>query len=404
MGRMRWKGRTLGLCLCLCLTGGCKAEQGEKKGEDQREELVLWSYYETKEQQTALDELIKGFNEAQEEYAMTWEYQGPVTEFNRQIAVGITQDEFPDMIILDNPDMRQYVEQGRLEDLTEEILDFEGLENYYPNVLTSVVYDGRYYGMPFCCNNTALIYNKDMLAEKGLSVPVTWEEFLDCAKSLTDQDTYGFAMSAIEGEQSAFQILPFILSAGDTIDTVGGEGTQAAFTLIQELAQYGAMSKSCINLSQNDVAKMFIEGKCAMMENGSWVLPVLDQSGVDYGIGALPYKNQPAGVAGGENIGVLKGKNVEGAVTFLRYYNEGSVMLNTNLRANSLPPRKDTAQLMLNVRPEYEIFASQMNRCISRSSYENWPVITKLLSDAQYEIITGQAEPEEICRRIREER
>lgn len=79
-------------------------------------------------------------------------------------------------------------------------------------------------------------------------------------------------------------------------------------------------------------------------------------------------------------------------------------MLNTNLRANSLPPRKDTAQLMLNVRPEYEIFASQMNRCISRSSYENWPVITKLLSDAQYEIITGQAEPEEICRRIREER
>lgn len=46
------------------------------------------------------------------------------------------------MIILDNPDMRQYVEQGRLEDLTEEILDFEGLENYYPNVLTSVVYDG----------------------------------------------------------------------------------------------------------------------------------------------------------------------------------------------------------------------------------------------------------------------
>lgn len=75
MGRMRWKGRALGLCLCLCLTGGCKAEQGEKKGEDQREELVLWSYYETKEQQTALDELIKGFNEAQEEYAMTWEYQ-----------------------------------------------------------------------------------------------------------------------------------------------------------------------------------------------------------------------------------------------------------------------------------------------------------------------------------------
>ena len=403
---MRKINRQIGAALCLCLVfGGCQNPSGgEAKDGEKREELVLWSYYETEVQQLSLDELTEGFNQSQDTYHLTWEYHGPMTEFNKKIAVGITQDQLPDMIIVDNPDMRRYVEQGTLEDLTEEISALENLDTYYPNVLSSVIYDGEYYGLPFCCNNAALIYNKGMLREKGLEPPKTWEEFLNCARALTDQDTYGFAMSAIEGEQSAFQILPFILSAGDTMDTIGGEGTQKAFALIQELVQSQVMSMECINLSQNDVAKRFIEGKCAMMENGSWVLPALDQAGADYGIAALPCDQTPAGVAGGENIGVLKGKNIEGAMAFLEYYNQDSVMLNTNLRANSLPPRQDMAQLMLNVRPEYQIFAQQMENCVSRSSCKDWTVITGLLSDAQYGIITGELTPREACQRIQEQR
>lgn len=396
---MKRLNKKISVALCVCiLMSGCRSYSGEEEKTGKvREELVLWSYYETEAQQLAIDELTEGFNQSQNTYHMTWEYHGPVTEFNKKIAVGITQNQIPDLVIVDNPDMRRYVEQGTLEDLTEEIKKLENLEAYYPNVLASVVYNGRYYGLPFCCNNAALIYNRKMMEEKGLKPPQSWEEFLNCAKVLTDRDTYGFAMSAIEGEQSAFQILPFILSAGDTMDTIGGEGTKKAFSFIRELVESGAMSTECINLSQNDVAKRFIEGKFAMMENGSWVLPALDEAGADYGIAVLPYDQVPAGVAGGENLGVLKGKNVEGAMAFLEYYNQESVMLNTNLRANSLPPKEDMAQMMLNVRPEYQIFTDQMESCVSRSSCEAWPVLTGLLSDAQYRVITGQITPEEAC-------
>lgn len=395
-------GAVTAAVLCLCGCQNTKTYEEQTEPENSRQVLVLWSYYETKEQQVALDELTEGFNKSQDKYQLTWQYRGPVAEFNKKLAIGITQDQLPDIVIIDNPDMRRYVEQGIFEDITEQIIEFEHLDQYYSNVLSSVIYDGRYYGLPFCCNNTGLIYNKEMLAEKELDVPETWDELLVAAELLTDDQKNGFALSAINGEEAAFQILPFILSAGDTVDHLGGEGSRAAFQLIRELAEKGALPKACINWSQNDVAQKFINREVAMMENGPWVLPALDSSGISYGIAKLPYFGKTVGVAGGENMGILKGKNKEGAIDFMKYYNRSDTMLNTALRANSLPPRKDLTQRMLSVKPKYQIFAQQMPECISRSAYKMWPQVTGLLSDAQFQIITGTASPDQICEMLQD--
>lgn len=403
---MKRAGRIVTAITAICLlTGGCRqtGEEQQRKAQETREELVLWTYYETEQQKEALQELTEGFNASQDQYLLRWEYHGPLTEFNKKMAIGITQKQLPDIVILDNPDMRRYVEQGVLEDLTMEIAKIENLDNYYPNVMDSVRYNDRYYGIPFCSNNVALIYNEDVFLEKGLSVPENWEEFLECAAVLTEGERKGFAMSAIEGEQSAFQILPFILSAGDEINQLGGQGTREAFALVRQLVDMGYVSKECINWSQNDVARKFVDGECAMMENGPWVLPALEEAGVPYKIAELPYKLQPAGVMGGENLGVMKGKNADGAVAFMKYYNQEEQMLKTNIRANALPPRKDVAQKMLEVCPEYEIFAKQMETCIGRTSCENWLQVTELLSKAQFEIITGRITPEEAVDLIREQ-
>lgn len=99
---------------------------------------------------------------------------------------------------------------------------------------------------------------------------------------------------------------------------------------------------------------------------------------------------------------MLKGKNKEGSVAFLKYYSQIDTMLNANLRANSLPPRKDVAKLFLKAKPEYGIILEQMENCISRTSFENWSVLSEQLSEGQYEIITGVSTPEDVCSRIQE--
>ena len=190
-----------------------------------------------------------------------------MTEFSKRLAIGITQNQLPDMVIIDNPDMPSYVSMDKLEDITEAVKEIEDLDQYFPNAMESVEYEGRYYGLPFCCNNVALIYNKDILEQKKIAVPENWEQLETAAGSLTEEGRYGFAMSAVSGEQSAFQFASFMLSAGDELDQAGGEGTKRAFQFIQNMVEQGMMSRECVNWSQNDVARTFIAGECAMMEN-----------------------------------------------------------------------------------------------------------------------------------------
>ena len=390
------------LMFCILVFTGCvtEADREDVKSGEEREEIVLWTYYETEMQKASMDELAAGFNESQEEYHLTWEYHGPVTEFNKRLAIAITQNQLPDMVILDNPDMQTYIEMDKLEDITEEVEQFEALDQYFPSAMKSVISKGRYYGLPFCCNNVALIYNQDILKEEGICVPQTWEELTAAAGERSVPGRYGFAMSAIAGEQGAFQFGAFMLSAGDRLEQAGGEGTLSAFQFIREMADNGWMSRDCVNWSQNDVARTFMDGECAMMENGPWVFPALDESGINYGVAAFPSGGQHMGLLGGEDIAVIKGKNVQGSIAFLKYYSQTSAMLNANLMANSLPPREDVAELSLKVNPNYRVILSQMEDCISRTEFGGWPELSEKLSEGQYRVITGESTPEEVCEEI----
>lgn len=117
----------------------------------------------------------------------------------------------PDLVLVDNPDVRGLVKMDVFEDITEELPENIHEEDYYTEVWNSVVYDGKCYGVPFCCNNTAIIYNKDMFLEAGIKPPATWTELKKAALKLTTEEHYGFGISAISGEQGAFQFMPWIL-------------------------------------------------------------------------------------------------------------------------------------------------------------------------------------------------
>ncbi len=401
--RKAWIYMVLSLCLSVCTGCASGGQEDQERRMTKKEKLVLWTYYETENQKISMDELANGFNQSQKEYELTWEYHGPVTEFNKSLAIAITQNQLPDLVILDNSDMHSYIKMGKLEDITSAVSKFGHLDDYFPNVMESVKYQGKYYGLPLCCNNVALIYNKDLLEEKGIRVPQTRAELKHAAKELTDADAgrYGFAMSAIDDEQGAFQFGTHMVLAGDSLEQAGGEGTKKALQFIQTMTENGWMSRKCVNWSQNDVAKIFLKGECAMMENGPWVFPKLDESGIHYGVAAFPGGGEQTGLLGGEDLAVIKGKNVRGSIAFLNYYSQADVMLNINLRANSLPPRRDVAQIYLNVKPQFQVILQQMDGCVSRAVCENWSELSRRLSNGIYRVITGESTPEQVCREIR---
>lgn len=408
-------GNTMGKPVCLGVgtalvlaaaffCAACHRQEIAKEPEaaEKREEVVLWSYYETKKQKEGLDRLVEGFNNSQETYTARWEYQGPSSEFKKLLSIGVAEDSLPDVVLIDNPDMRKYVELGVFQDISTQVERKFELAGFYPEVIASVRYDGRYYGMPFCCNNVGLIYNKEMLRRAGVTPPADWDEFQAAARVLTTKECYGFAMSAIVEEQSSFQLVPWLLSGGDEMGSLGGEGTVKALSMFRDMVESGVMPKDCINWSQVDVARLFASGNCAMMENGPWSLPLVEAAGIDYGVTGLPVDQRRIVVTGGENFGVIKGKNVDGALALMEYYYEDEVMLDINEQMYSLPPVRRLAVKFQEENPVYQVFAEQMEQCISRSSYSYWPRITGALSEALYETITGEMPPEEAAALIKE--
>lgn len=384
------------LAVSLLLNGcGGRPEAGTGKADAGAGEVVIWSYYETKQQKEGLDRLVEGFNNRQKEYVARWEYQGPSSEFKKLLSIGVAEGSLPDVVIIDNPDMRKYVELGIFEDITRTVEADYDLTEFYPEVISSVRYDGRYYGVPFCCNNVGLVYNKDMFREAGVEPPGNWEQFLHAAEVMTTKERYGFAMSAILEEQSSFQLAPWLLSTGEDMEDLGGEGTVEALSMIKDMVDKGYMPRDCINWSQVDVARQFAAGKCAMMENGPWALPLVEEAGIDYGVVTLPVDERSIVVTGGENFGIIKGKNVDGAMALLAYYYEDDVMLRLNEQMYALPPVRRLAVRLQESNPAYQVFAQQMEHCITRSAYLYWPKITGVLSESLYGVIVGGTSPEE---------
>lgn len=391
------------LAVSLLLNGcGGRPEAGTGKADAGVGEVVIWSYYETKQQKEGLERLVEGFNNRQKDYVARWEYQGPSSEFKKLLSIGVAEGSLPDVVIIDNPDMRKYVELGIFEDITRTVEADYDLTEFYPEVISSVRYDGRYYGVPFCCNNVGLVYNKDMFREAGMEPPGNWEQFLHAAEVMTTKERYGFAMSAILEEQSSFQLAPWLLSTGEDMEDLGGEGTVEALSMIKEMVDKGYMPRDCINWSQVDVARQFAAGKCAMMENGPWALPLVEEAGIDYGVVTLPVDERSIVVTGGENFGIIKGKNVDGAMALLAYYYEDDVMLRLNEQMYALPPVRRLAVRLQESNPAYQVFAQQMEHCITRSAYLYWPKITGVLSESLYGVIVGGTSPEEAADDIRD--
>lgn len=234
----------------LALLCGCGRieEQAPAAVNGEMQEIVIWSYYETQAQREGLDILVRSFNQSQNRYRASWEYV-PMTGFVKGLSSAYTENELPDMAIIDNPDMITLVQLGLFEDITAQAAKWRLDEECYPSIVETLKYEGSYYGIPFNCNSTALVYNEALLEEKNLDPPETWEELREAARVLTTQERSGFAMCCIESEQGAFQILPWILAAGENPQKLGGEATVDALCFLQSLLLDGSMSENCINLT-----------------------------------------------------------------------------------------------------------------------------------------------------------
>lgn len=359
------------------------------------EDITLWYYWETEGHQKALDEMIATYNESQDAYNVTAKYV-PFADFKKQLSIGASASELPDLVILDSPDHASYASMGIFADLTDKF----DVSTYYEGPVASATLDDTLYGVPFGCNCLALYYNQDMFDEAGITkVPETWDELKETAEKLTTDTVSGLAFCSVQNEEGTFNFTPWLWSTGASSYEIDSEGGIRALTFVKDLVDSGVMSKECINWTQGDVMNQFISGNVAMMINGPWQIPTMREEAPDlnYDVALIPMDTQYASAIGGENYAVVAGGNEEGALDFLEYATQeeqvifmmdqmGYISADKEIAANQFTEEEDAI---------YKKFVEEMDYAQARGPLPEWPEVSDAISLAFNQVMTGTATPED---------
>lgn len=368
--------------------------------------VTLWHYFEG--EANALNDMIKKYNESQSDIYIVPTYVSR-EELMKQYTIGAVSGDLPDIGMVDSPDMASYISLGVFADINSYLKDWSDLDQFYKGPLSSCKgTDGDLYGLPNNSNCLALLCNMDMLKEAGIDkAPTTWEEFEAAAKATTDSanGVYGFAMSAVSNEEGTFQFIPWLYSAGGSVDNVSSAESVNAASFLAGLEKNGYMSNEVVNWGQGDALNAWAAGKAAMVESGTWQIAqkldgdLKDTVTWNYEYTPMPSENgKQATVIGGENFGVCSSsKHVEECVKFLESMESAQNNADWCEIAGKLPVRSDAVSLkdFWTSDARYKVFNDSMNFAVARGPHPQWPTISEALWTAEQASILGQSTPED---------
>ena len=314
-------------------------------------------------------------------------------DLSKSILQGSVGGQVPDVAVVDVVDNQNFASLGMLKDLSNDGIN---KSDFFDGPWSSVVYEGKTYGIPLNSNNLALYYNKQMLKDAGVEVPTDWASLKDVAKKTTKGDVKGLAISAVKSESATFQILPFVWQTGGDLKDYATSGA-TALAYLRGLIDDGSMSEAVTNYTQEDARTQFITGKSAMMINGPWELSTLTKDAqFDWDVAPLPKDKRAATSMGGENVVVMNGaKQSDAAVKLAKFLTsaEGAKIYCDG--SGQLSSRPDLqGKLKLSNDAKLKVFESQLADAHARAYGKDYPKISEAIQLSMQEALTGASTPE----------
>jgi multiple sugar transport system substrate-binding protein len=260
--------------------------------------LTEEDYFNTPGQIAALNLYSKQFEAAHPGVTIKRQYV-PFANLNTKLLTQAAGHALPNLLAVDNPFVSTMIETGQVIPIS----DLQGFSKsgYFPAVINEGFSGGKYYSLPVAgANSIALIYNIAMLKAAHVKPPKTWTQLLTAAKALTTSQHFGIALTCEAAEDTTWQWEPYFWSNGGsfTFSNIASARGVQALNVWKQLIDSGSASKDCLNWSQTPAAStQFIDGKAAMMVNGPWNFPTMNQSKLFYGkqFGIVPVPTRVPG-------------------------------------------------------------------------------------------------------------
>ncbi|MEU5855995.1 sugar ABC transporter substrate-binding protein [Nocardiopsis dassonvillei] len=317
-----------------------------------------------------------------------------------------SSDSLPDVLNLDGSDLPQFAAAGGLVPLEELGIPTGGLSE---GALSIGSYEGVYYGAARSVNSLGLFYNAAALEEAGIDPPRTWAELEEAAAELTGGGRYGLAISALATEDGVYQFLPWLWSNGGDERELASPESVEALEYVTSLVEAGSVSPSVVNWTQADVNDQFIAGNAAMMVNGPWQLPVLQEHpDLEWAVAEIPVPE-----AGDTSVAPIGGTtftvpvNAEDpdrervAAELVACLTTAEAQLDWSTKGSNVPVDTGAAEQYRDLVPELAPFVDQVRTARSRTEHAGteWNAYSQAIGTALQAALTGEASPREAMER-----
>jgi ABC-type glycerol-3-phosphate transport system substrate-binding protein len=340
----------------------------------------------------------------------------------------------PEVTMQFSSDIPKFVASDALLPL-DELAEADGvdLSRYYPAEVTSRQYQGQTYLLPqvSALAKTMLYTNKNVMADAGVDVAVTWEDMIEISKEVVTVDGGQVTRSAfwpMFHPQLLDGVFPTWLGLNngqvinDSLDqmTFNSDEGLEALQFMLEVSDINVNNAPEDYLTtgeteyQNLMRQLFVEDKHMTYMHGSWMFNIFNSMGKgldDYTVSAVPYNaaNPDAvpgtSVEGGWGFGIPKGVADPAAswewVKYTCYGPASGEFTKAQVRPNPIQEYNEHPDLLLN--PHWETMLGLMAEERAYPVTEAWPRQREIIRDMSWSVLYHQETPEEALQRAYEE-
>jgi multiple sugar transport system substrate-binding protein len=429
--RSRTRTRTLvvaalaaiGMVAVACTSGSSDtgSTSGSTGGSGAPIELTMWHGYgkvvdnqgQTNYEAKSLTDLVDQYNAMNTGVHVNLDYIGTNDHALEKLTVALNAGEQPDITYQYGTSMPQLATAPGIMDLTDQVQDPSfNWNDFSPGAREAATVDGHVYGIPALIDNLAIVYNKDLFQQAGISPPTanwTWDDFRAAAKALTDpsKQQFGFAFPVDGTEDTVWHYDAMLWEAGG--DILNSDNTQAAFNsdagveALTTLQQMAVTDKSVFLDQQNTgkIQQLFNAGNIGMLVTGPWDLSSLPD--VNYGVQIMPsFPGGSHATIAGPDMWVMFDNNGHGeaAWQFMQWLMAAQQIKADSMESGHLPLRDSVVKAPGFIDafdkkfPGEGLFAQNLaNVTKARPVITTYDQISRIMGEAIVKVMLGQGDP-----------
>ncbi|WST34016.1 extracellular solute-binding protein [Streptomyces sp. NBC_01166] len=412
----RGTGLALGATAAL---SGCGSGGDHGIGADGRVVVELW-HGQTDTGRAAIEELVADFNRTHPDIRV--DAGGGVLSdaMLQKITAALASGSFPDVAYVFGSDLASVARSPSVVDLTDTVGSVRWKDFWHP-AREAVTLNGRVRAAPALLDALAVVCNKKLFADIGLSLPRagwTWDEFVATAAKLTagGRGTFGTGWPGVGDEDTVWRLWPMVWDLGG--DVVNEDGNRIGFADVGvralETVAALARNKSVYvdpKPGSEQMYQVFMSGRMGMAVTGPWQLPDIRQAEIDYHVVPLPsYSGRPVTISGPDTWTVFDNgaARVRAARAFVAWLSEPTQDVRWDVRAGSLPLSRSTQALPAWQAQEagatgLRVFTKALDSARVRPVHPAYPQISQALGRAIVSVLLGRSTPAKALRACADE-